>query len=398
VDWYAATLFRRDPVITLEGRNESGKEFFAALVEDVDRKGTVLTEFFRRQFREALITGASYVLVDFPRAGAQAGSRAEEDSSGASRAYLVDYAADELINWSVDEQGNFEWVVLRTKVLRKNRVEDAEWRTETRWTYYDRQNFRVYQKTTERDAGVAPELVDEGMHALARLEQVPLIGVRVPEGLWLLNRAGSLQLEHFNKSNGLGWALTMGLFAMPVVYSDREWSQMVGESYFIQLGPTDRFGWTEPEGHVYQIAADNQAQLQEEIYRVCYLSQAGGSLDKGAKQSGLSKQWDFAITQEVLRAYGDAMKDQIRRVLRAIEAAREDGLEISVTGMDEFDIGEFSTELGDAQRLLAMGVDSPTLKKEIFKRLALKYLCDARQEVKDRIAGEIELQTPGASG
>jgi hypothetical protein len=310
----------------------------------------------------------------------------------------VDYAADELINWSVDEQGNFEWVVLRTKVLRKNRVEDAEWRTETRWTYYDRQNFRVYQKTTERDAGVAPELVDEGMHALARLEQVPLIGVRVPEGLWLLNRAGSLQLEHFNKSNGLGWALTMGLFAMPVVYSDREWSQMVGESYFIQLGPTDRFGWTEPEGHVYQIAADNQAQLQEEIYRVCYLSQAGGSLDKGAKQSGLSKQWDFAITQEVLRAYGDAMKDQIRRVLRAIEAAREDGLEISVTGMDEFDIGEFSTELGDAQRLLAMGVDSPTLKKEIFKRLALKYLCDARQEVKDRIAGEIELQTPGASG
>ena len=64
----------------------------------------------------------------------------------------------------------------------------------------------------------------------------------------MLNRAGSLQLEHFNKSNALGWALTMGLFAMPVVYSDREWNQMVGESYYIQLGPGDKFGWTEPEG------------------------------------------------------------------------------------------------------------------------------------------------------
>ena len=45
-----------------------------------------------------------------------------------------------------------------------------------------------------------------------------------------------------------------------------------------RLGPEDRFGWTEPEGRVYQIAADNLYGLKEEIYRVCYLmSQAGGT-------------------------------------------------------------------------------------------------------------------------
>jgi hypothetical protein len=213
----------------------------------------------------------------------------------------------------------------------------------------------------------------------------------------MLNRAGLLQLEHFNKSNALSWALTMGLFAMPVVYSEREWSQMVGESYYIQLGPNDRFGWTEPEGKVYQIAADNLTRLQEEIYRVCYLAQAGGSLDKSSVQSGLSKQLDFSITQEVLRAYGDAVKDQVRRVLKGIEAARKDGLDISVTGMDAFDIADFSIELSDAQQLLALGVDSPTLKKEVSKKLALKYLADARQDVKDRIVAEIE-QGPGAGG
>jgi hypothetical protein len=233
-------------------------------------------------------------------------------------------------------------------------------------------------------------LVDEGRHGLAKLGQVPLFGLRIPEGLWMLNRAGSLQLEHFNKSNGLGWALTMGLFAMPVVYSDREWSQMVGESYYIQLAPGDRFGWTEPEGKVYQIAADNLTRLQEEIYRVCYLPQAGASLDRSISQSGLSKQRDFSITQEVLQGFGDAVKDQVRRVLKAIEAAREDGLLVNVTGMDEFDIEDFATDLADASALLAMGVDSPTLKKEVFKKLALKYLCDARQEVKDRIVAEIE--------
>lgn len=214
----------------------------------------------------------------------------------------------------------------------------------------------------------------------------------------MMNRAGSLQIEHFNKSNALAWALTMGLFAMPVVYSDREWNQMVGESYYIQLGPEDKFGWTEPEGKVYQIAADNLTQLQEEIYRVCYLPQAGGSLDKGGRQSGLAKQMDFSITQEVLKAYGDAVKEQIRRVLKAIAAAREDEVEIGVTGMDEFDISEFSTELADAKELLALGMNSPTLKKEIFKKLALKYLSDTRQEVKDRVVGEIENQGIGDRG
>src|SRR5262249_39457226 len=152
------------------------------------------------------------------------------------------------------------------------------------------------------------ELVDEGPHALASLSRVPLFELKVSKGLWLMNKAALLQLEHFNKSNALAWALTMSLFATPVVYSDREWSQIVGESYYIQLGAGDRFGWTEPEGKVYQIAADNLVRLKDEIYRVCYLmGQSGGPSD--FRQSGLSKQRDFSITEEVLRGYGDGVKD-----------------------------------------------------------------------------------------
>ncbi len=390
VDWYAATLFRREPVLTFEGKNEGGKQFFSALVEDADRKGSSLSDFFRRQYIEALVTGSSYVLVDFPRLAGRVETRGEEDATGASRAYLVEYSPEDLINWSLDERGNFDWVVLRTKSIRKEKVEDGDWRVETRWAYYDKQSFRIYRETRDGSGAGGRVLEDEGTHGLAKLGQVPLFGLRIPEGLWMLNRSGSLQLEHFNKSNALSWAMTMGLFAMPVVYSERDWSQIIGESYYIQMGPNDRFGWTEPEGKVFQIAQDNLVHLQGEIYRVCYLAQAGGSLSGGAQQSGLSKQIDFSITQEVLRAYGDAVKEQIRRVLKAIEAAREDGLTVGVTGMDEFDIADLGTELEDAKSLLALGVASPTLKKEIFKKLALKFLCDSRQDIKDQVASEIE--------
>ncbi|MGP0076029.1 MAG: hypothetical protein ACLPWF_29270 [Bryobacteraceae bacterium] len=394
VDWYTATLFRREPVLNFEGNSERSKKFFGMFADDCDLKGTNLSEFFRRQFVEALICGTSYILIDFPRLNEPVGNRAQEDERGASRAYLVSYAADELINWSYDEHGHYQWVVLRTQSLRKDKLEDDGWRKQTRWVYYDKEKYRIYEKVEEGTRQGAVDVVAEGRHGLAKLLRVPLVELRVSDGLWLLNKAASLQLEHFNKSNALGWALTMGLFAMPVVYSERDWDQVMGESYYIQLGPQDRFGWTEPQGTVYQIAADNLTRLQEEIYRVCYVSHAGGPLSGNAKQSGVSKQRDYAITQEVLRAYGDALKDSMKRVLRAVDAAREDGLSIDVSGMDEFDIGDFGTELEDAQRLLSFGIASPTLKKQVFKKLAFQFLCDVRQEVKDRIGREIDQEQP----
>ncbi|HUA18309.1 MAG TPA: hypothetical protein VMB25_06155 [Bryobacteraceae bacterium] len=390
VDWYTATLFRREPVLAFEGKSDRARKFFGQFTEDCDLKGTNLTEFFRKQFVEALICGKSCVLIDFPRLDRPADTRAEEDERGASRAYLLSYSADELINWSYDEHGHYQWIVLRTRSLRKDRIEEASWAEQTRWVYYDKERYRIYEVEHRGTDKGRIELVAEGQHGLAKQLRVPLIELRVSEGLWLLNKASSLQLEHFNKSNALGWALTMGLFAMPVIYSERDWNQVMGESYYIQLGPQDRFGWTEPQGNVYQIAAENLTRLQEEIYRVCYVTHAGGALSGSTAQSGVSKQRDYAITQEVLRAYGDAVKDCMKRVLRAVESAREDGLGIDVSGMDEFDIGDFGAELEDAERLLGLGINSATLRTQVYKKLAFQFLSDVRQEVKDRIGREID--------
>jgi len=388
VDWYAATLMRREPMLQFEGSDAGAKSFYNLLSDDCDLKGTNLHEFFRQRFVQVMVCGSSFVVVDFPKAGGVAQTRAEEDASGRSRAYLTEYAADEVINWNYDETGGLEWAVIRTSSLQQSRVTDAKWEKETRWIHYDRENYQVFRKAGESQA---IELMDEGRHALAGQRRVPVFEMKVSEGLWPMNKAGLLQLEHFNKSNALSWALTMGLFASPVIYSDREWTQVVGESYFIQLGKDDRFGWTEPEGKVYQIAADNLVRLKDEIYRVCYLmNQAGGASAGDVQMSALSKQRDFSVTQEVLRAYGDMVKDTMKQVLWAIAEARQDEVSIDVSGMDEFDIGDFSNELDDAKKLLDLGIASETLKKQIFKKLAFKYLCDARQEIKNRVAEEIE--------
>lgn len=387
IDWYAATLIRREPVVLFEGADTAAKDFYNLLSEDCDLKGTRLSEYFRQRFVQTLVYGSSYIVVDFPRMNGSALTRAEEDASGRSRAYLVDYSPDEVINWNYDPTGGLDWIVIRTSCLQQSKVTDAKWERETRWIYYDRETFQVYRKVGESSA---IELWDEGRHSMASLRRVPVFQMKVSDGLWLMNKAALLQLEHFNKSNALSWALTMGLFATPVVYSDKQWNQIVGESYYIQLGQADRFGWTEPEGKVYQIAADNLVRLKDEVYRVCYLMNQAGTPSTDARISGLSKQRDFSVTQEVLRSYGDTLKDTLKQVLWAIAAARQDDISIEVSGLDEFDINDFGNELDDAKKLLDLGIGSETLKRQVFKNLAFKYLCDARQEIKNQVAEEID--------
>jgi hypothetical protein len=389
VDWYAATLFRRAPSLQFSGGLESGQKFLTEFADDCDRRGTTLAHFFRGLLIDALVAGESHILVDFPRSAGMSTNRAEEDAAGLSRAYAVRYQAEDLINWSTNECGDYDWVVLRQSVRRQPTVDSPDIVKETYWFYYDRQEYRTYRRTDDEDEPTGIQLIARGPHCLVRQQRVPLLTLRLTEGLWLLNKAAHLQLEHFNKSNALGWAITMGLFAMPVIYSDRDWNQIVGESYYVQLGPQDKFGWTEPDGKVYQIAATNLETLKEEIYRVCYLSQASGEVTGGHAQSAASKQLDFIVTEEVLRAYASTIKDCIRKTLTTVSDAREDGVNVSVSGLDEVDIAEFGQDLQDASRLLQLGINSPTLKKQVFERLAFKYLNDARQETKDRIAHEI---------
>ena len=276
IDWYTATLFRREPVLTFEGKNETAGKLFPRIHWGLRPERTNFAEFFRSCFIEALVFGRSHIIDRLPEGREKRGEQGRGGRCRSFAGYLLHYTPDELINWSYDEHGNYDWVVLRTGGLRKQSAEDAAWVYETRWAYYDKETYRIYSERRPApaflswhwsdDAGKQAELIDAGVHGLAKLHRVPLVDLAVPEGLWLMNKAALLQLEHFNKSNALSWALTMGLFAMPVIYSERDWNQLLGESYYLQLGKDDKFGWTEPQGNVFQIAADNLARLQQEIY------------------------------------------------------------------------------------------------------------------------------------
>ena len=391
IDWYAATLFRREPQITLQGGSNTENAFYIDLLNNCDRNGADLSEFFRQQMTNAMVFGSSFTLIDFPRPSTPPRTRADEVEQKLDRGYLQALTPLDIIDWTYNDVGQLEWIVIRRTRLVRERLSDLEWRKETRFAQYDREHYAIYRQTEQSDGAVKTELVAEGKHGFARIKQVPVIETQVGDGLWMMRKVASLQLEHFNKSNALSWALTMGLYAMPVIYSDRDFKQLLGESYYIQLGPEDRFGWTEPEGRVYEVAANNLTRLQQEIYRICFLTHQGGPVaGNGPGQSGLSKRRDYAITEQVLQALGDKAKESIRNVLNGLRLARNDEIQIDVAGLDEFDFGEFEEELEQGRQLLELGIASPTLREQVFKKLALKYLCDIHPQLKNQICREIE--------
>ncbi len=397
IDWYAATVFRSRPAMEFRTSEAGARSFYASFVEDCDYRGNSLLDVVRNTFIQTLTFGESYVLIDFPKVSGEARTRAEEDALGKSRAYLASFSPLEVRNWKLDGRGGFDWVLLKTEQSFQESFDRPEMVTEERWTYYDRSHYRIYARRKGADgagstpAGDGVALVEEGLHGLATVGQVPLVRMSVSDGLWLGNKAALLQQEHFNKANALSWALHMGLFAMPVIYSEREWQQIVGEAYYIQLGPEDKFGWTEPEGKVFKIAAENLDRLKDEIYRVCYLmTQAGGREARHLGQSGASKKRDFAVTHEVLRSYGGTVKSFLRNILQLIAAARADEVAVAITGMDDFDAPNLEDEVEAVRGLKDLGIGSPRLEKEASKRVAMRYLEASSQETKNEVLAEIE--------
>ena len=391
IDWYASTLFRREPIITVEDSSSRASKYYYEFLGNCDRNGLSITDFLRKRFIDALIFGKSYIALEFPKREASFSTRLEEEAFGVDRGYLTGIHPMDVVSWKTEQDGKLTRLTVK---LQSDKSTDGKLdfsRQPARYLIYTETEYFIVDENASDDNAL--QIVEHGLHCCADEGRLPVFEIALSDGLWLMNKAAHLQLEHYNKSNSLSWSLGMALYATPVVYSKRDWSSIIGESYYIHLDPEDKFGWTEPEGNVYRIAMENLARLQEEIYRTCYLmGQSRSWLSGSAQVSGSSKRADYQITQEVLRAYGDAVKDTLKRLLQTLIQVRKDDLKITVSGLDEFDVGEFDDELDEAQKLLNLGIQSKTFRKQAFKKLAFKFLADLNETTKERIAAEIEAQ------
>ena len=413
-DWYVSALFQKPPRSqpspppgAADGKIMDLKPDDAAFQEKFDkncnRAKQPFLEHLRMRFRDMVVFGRAVSLVDLPRAGEFPNLKAEREA-GQFDPYLCAYDPRCLINYQRDDEGSLKWAVLRALY---NEQEDAftETSSSIRWYYFDRTSYAVYEKEIKDDkdrqiaayANDGPDgaegdavLVDSGSHALAEVQQVPLLITDVPRGFWFAQKAYSAVIGHINADNDLAWALKMAALAMPVIISDEEVDMTLSEVGAIHLPKDAKYEWTEPEGRCWKHLDNRTNSLVEQIFRHYYLiSQARSTSATPAAQSGISKEQDMKASRKILSALGAIVREDAQQTLNAVWTARRSAVRWDVRGLDfpEEPPDETLEMIGSAR---SVGVNSDTFQRELSKLAVTAAIPDANTDLKTVIFKEID--------
>lgn len=414
LDWYSSELFEEDPHIQSNAIDENGdakpkdlsgstKKFYNKFFLDCDRAGSSFVDKFRGSFNNILLFGKSYIVMDLPRVDDTSAISSLEDEkkaglvdeAGNKTPYICTYSPLEAINWELDSYGNLKWIIFETSTRQvvPKQLKDSMIH---RWYYYDQQNFEVWQYVSQdadeksMDDRAIAHLEASGRHLLASQGQVPVKLLKVPEGLWLANRAMLAAIAHLNTDNVLDWALFMAALAMPVICTDSEVIITLSEAGFLKLPQDAKYDWTEPRGTSFEHLANRLQELTENIFRSFYLIHQGRSgRATPAAQSGISKMVDTLPSKDILKMFGDLLRAHMQSVLNMVASARGEEIEWDVRGFefrDDISLEEIQT----VQAAKALNIPSETFDKELDKRTAKALLPDANRRIFTQIFSEID--------
>lgn len=420
--YYEAEMFDTDPEINIlpkdkatnapvsDGKISTEQDQFynQRFLKNCDRAGTPLLDKFQDVYQYTLLYGAAWVLDDLPRPDPNAPpvSLKEQQDQKLLDPYKVLYAPIDIINWESDEEGNLAWAVIF--VTNENQTFLGKPMITDRWTYFDKQQYLVYEQTYEKEASTAQVqalqdttpvyLVAAGYHVMAKYNTLPLQHIPISNGWWLARRAYSPARKHINVSNALDWSLQMAALSIPIVFTDQEVSQIaVSEVGFLVFGQEDRFEYAEPDGKSWAELGKREVSLKEAIFRAMFLiSMARGTSSTAAAQSGVSKQQDMAPSQSVLSGMGAvlraAMQECIERTMKvraAIPGFEADAdITVDVRGFT-FEDKTSVEEIDVIQTVLDMDIPSDTLEKEAYNMTARAFLKNANPDVLQTIHDEI---------
>ena len=220
------------------------------ILKNIDLVGRGLNVFARDWFEDAMVSGLSHVLVDFPSAAGGA-SLAEERENGA-RPYAVHVRADQLIAAQWDSRGGdkiLTQIRIREKAVRYHGFEEME---QEQIRVIEPDNWRLYRQDK---AGKWIE-AEAGDNSLGRIPLVTLYTAR--KGFLLadppLEDLAFLNLEHYQIRSDQRNALNVASF--PILAASGYNPEIDGP---IEVGPNKVLTTTESEGKYYYVESSGAA-------------------------------------------------------------------------------------------------------------------------------------------
>lgn len=403
VDFFSFQLFASPLVVraTTNGAPVPVDPFYAAFKESVDATGTDLVDFLKARFVTALVKGVAWWVAELPDDdGAPATDRKDWASRGLGTASLRAVDPDNVLDWETDDAGLLTWAITHARETRRDDPRAERSAVTETWRLYDRESVETFQVTY--DPKKPPKATDDIPSTGARrhrFPRVPLVQMRLPDGLWLLNRTAEAQEEHFRLSAALSWAMKRAAYPMAVFKSDSGEQPKTGAGLVTTIGSKDELEWIAPPMSAFDSLQSAIKDAMTEIHRIA--QQMSHSVDNTAAtagRSGDSKDADNTATEICLHAYAALVKGAAEQTYELVSDARDDfDLVFSIEGMNRFSLKDTGTTLDNITRASKLGIPSDTLARELGVKAADLLLPDASQGVKDTINAEIRSASAKAS-
>lgn len=368
-----------------------GKGVLSDVYKDADRRGTSYDLFIQQSATFAQVAGHTGILVDIPREPEGGFANEAERKAANHRPYLTRIQAEQITDWELDEDDNFEWV----KILIA-RPQGRDW-TVTADT--DTENYLIWRKDGWEEWQIQEKkarLVGSGENPLG---VVPLVIVRNDR---LLSHAwfGASAVRDIVDINGaiLNWsslgdeeiferclnvlAMEGDQDAVPQTLSHHNvlaFQNCNTAPYYLTPGDTP-----------LKLIGDWIERGKDEIYRLAKLGGSTGLLGVREATSGVAYAFEFNETNQSLSKKAESLEQAERDVHKLLSMWAEEEIEAeSIRYPREFGVDDFLTEL---QVLLEgrTALTSKAARVELEKKVARKMFAKDPQELRQTIEEEIE--------
>jgi hypothetical protein len=394
-------------------------EFYKAFESDSDTGGTPFVDLMKDVTSTAMVQRTSFVVIDAPDASDVPApkNRVEEDADGLSRLYAYELSPRQVIDWKEDGKGGFSWAIIDKREQDRETpfdVRDQVRETFTVWTMSggvaEWARYAVTYETTNPPRDTDVVLLDR--EGTTKFKRIPVLRMELPKGLWVGNKVGPPQKEHWQRRSALNSAEARSLVAIPFVKRGPEIGPMGGaqpsstqedehrgsdpvgrfnKAGFVEIGSGDSLEYAEPKGHCYELVHKELDELKDEIFRVAHQMAASVRPSAGALgRSGASKQQDGKATALVLRALGHEARQFALLIYRTISDARGEDVIWTANGLDNYEVIEREAVLEEAISLDQVAIPSETFKITYKTQVAEKLVSGVDPQTLDTIRKEIK--------
>tara|TARA_R110000796_G_scaffold234285_1_gene352916 strand:- start:242 stop:1651 length:1410 start_codon:yes stop_codon:yes gene_type:complete len=365
---YSSFLFRVKPSRDFGSlADEQSLEYFT---KDADLEGNSLSNVVKQAQNYASIYGHCFMLLDKPNVTTN--TRAEELQQDI-RPYVSIVTPENVLDWNYKRQPNGKYELDFLKIREEV---DKDGGTYMKFWYLDRVDTVYIPKMEE------PRLIDTAENQIGKIPAVVLYNSKSHKrgiGQSDLTDIADLQKSIYNEYSEMEQLIR--LTNHPSLVKTPSVNASAGAGAIIEmpdeLEPNLKPYLLQPSGSSLTSIMDSIENKVSSINRIAHIGAVRTT--KSGISSGVALQTEFELLNARLSEKADNLEIAEEQLFRLYGLFQEVPFDGEINYPDSFNIRDYATDLMFYQQAKAIGVQSPSLSKEIDKEIARAIVDDDKK-------------------